>query len=70
MSFYGGSLEDAKTAANENYAGSYKTVSDFAEQLTEETTEIPEKLSYYIDYYRMGAGYGAEWRYLHHRNWL
>ena len=54
LSFYGGSLEVAKTAANENYAGSYKTVSDFAEQLTEETTEIPEKLSYYIDYYRMG----------------
>ncbi len=54
LSFYGGSLEDAKTAAGENYAGCYKAVSEFAEQLTEETTEIPEKLSYYIAYNRMG----------------
>ena len=55
LNFFGASLEDAKTAANENYAGCYKTISDFAEQLTEETTEIPKSLSYYIDYHRIGC---------------
>ena len=29
-------------------------MSDFAEQLTEETTTIPESLSFYIDYEKMG----------------
>lgn len=54
LSFYGGNLDDATTAANDNYAGCYKSVSEFAEQLTDETTEIPERLSSYIDYQRMG----------------
>ena len=42
-----------RTIAEENYCGYYKSLADFAEELTEETTQIPENLSYYIDYERM-----------------
>ncbi|SEN75948.1 Antirestriction protein (ArdA) [Nitrosomonas marina] len=51
---FGGDLEEARTAAEENYCGCYKSLADFAEGLTEETTQIPENLAYYIDYERMG----------------
>ena len=51
---FGGDLEDARKAAEENYCGCYKSLADYAEELTEETTQIPENLSFYIDYERMG----------------
>ncbi|SER80203.1 Antirestriction protein [Nitrosomonas sp. Nm51] len=51
---FGGDLEEARTAAEENYCGCYKSLADFAQELTEETTQIPENLAYYIDYERMG----------------
>ncbi|SEP93211.1 antirestriction protein ArdA [Nitrosomonas ureae] len=51
---FGGNLEDARIAAEENYCGCYKSLADYAQELTEETTQIPENLSYYIDYERMG----------------
>ncbi|NOX93641.1 MAG: antirestriction protein ArdA [Alphaproteobacteria bacterium] len=50
---YYANLEDAKTAMEEDYAGAYAYVADFAQELTEETTEIPQNLQYYIDYERM-----------------
>ena len=51
---FGGDLEEAKAAAEENYCGCFKSLADFAEELTEETSQIPENLAYYIDYERMG----------------
>lgn len=51
---FGGDLDEARKAAEENYCGCYKSLADYAQELTEETTQIPEKLSYYIDYERMG----------------
>lgn len=48
-----GDLDEAKKAAEENYRGCYKSLADYAEELTEETTEIPEALRHYIDYERM-----------------
>lgn len=51
---FGGDLEEAKAAAEENYCGCYKSLADFAEELTEDTAQIPENLAYYIDYERMG----------------
>jgi len=42
-------IEEAQKAIEENYAGCYKSVADFAEELTEETTQIPESLARYID---------------------
>ena len=54
LNYFGGSLDDAKKAAEENYSGCYKSLADYAEELTEETTQIQENLSFYIDYERMG----------------
>ena len=51
---YFGDLDDARTAMEEEYRGEYSSLADFAQELTEETTEIPENLQYYIDYERMG----------------
>ncbi len=51
---FGGDLEEARKATEENYSGCYKSLADYAQELTEETTQIPENLSFYIDYERMG----------------
>ena len=48
-----GDVDEAATAIEENYAGQYKTLADFAQELTEETTAIPQNLAYYIDYEAM-----------------
>ena len=50
---YYGNLDDAQEAISDHYAGEYESLSDYAEQLTVETTQIPETLRYYIDYERM-----------------
>ena len=51
---YGDDLEQAR-AAFENYAGEYRSVADFAEELARECgTEIPASLQYYIDWDAMG----------------
>lgn len=52
ISYYG-DFDDAKVAISDHYAGEYDSLSDYAEQLTEETTQIPETLRYYIDYEAM-----------------
>lgn len=51
---FDGSLINASTATEESYCGCYKSLADYAKELTEETTQIPENLTYYIDYERMG----------------
>ena len=51
---FGGDMEEARTALDDQYAGSYKSLADFAEEITEQTTVIPDALQYYIDYERMG----------------
>ncbi|MEJ8561563.1 antirestriction protein ArdA [Yoonia sp. GPGPB17] len=48
-----GSLDEAKKAIEDAYAGEYKSLAEFAEELTEQSTEIPENLRYYIDYEAM-----------------
>ena len=47
-------LDTAIKALDEDYAGVYKSLAEFAEELTEQTTQIPDSLQYYIDYERMG----------------
>jgi len=54
LSHFGDSIEDAQKAIEENYSGCYASLSDYAEELTEGTTQIPKHLVYYIDYERMG----------------
>ncbi len=47
-------IDEARKAADENYCGCYKSLADYAEELTDQTTQIPESLTYYIDYEKMG----------------
>ncbi|TVZ39756.1 antirestriction protein [Alteromonadaceae bacterium 2753L.S.0a.02] len=53
ISHFCGDIEEARKAIEEQYAGCHKSVADFAEELTEGTTEIPESLARYIDYKAM-----------------
>lgn len=46
--------DEAKKAVEENHAGCHESVAYFAEELTTDTTEIPESLAFYIDYEKMG----------------
>lgn len=54
LNHFGSDLGEASTAAEENYCGCYKSLADYAQELTEETTQIPESIAYYVDYERMG----------------
>lgn len=54
LAHFGGSLEDAQKALEENYSGCYKSLADYAEELTDQTTTIPNNLTFYIDYDRIG----------------
>ena len=49
-----GDVEAAKIALEDHYRGEYESMTDFAEQLTEETITIPDSLAFYIDYEKMG----------------
>lgn len=49
-----GDIKHAKTALEDSYADEHKSLAEFAEQLTEDTTEVPQALEYYIDYEAMG----------------
>ncbi len=51
---YYSDINEAKKAFDEQHAGSYTSVADFAQDLTEQTGEIPKHLEFYIDYERMG----------------
>ncbi|QEI11815.1 antirestriction protein ArdA [Cellvibrio japonicus] len=48
-----GNLDEARQAAEDCYCGCYTSLADYAQELTEETTTIPESLKFYIDYESM-----------------
>lgn len=50
---YYGDPEDAKKALGEHYVGEYESLSDFAQEITEQGSPIPENLAFYIDYEKM-----------------
>ena len=52
LSHFCGDLDAAQNALEE-YAGCFDSAADFAQELTEETTSIPESLRFYIDYEAM-----------------
>lgn len=54
LSHFCGNLEEARRAAEECYTGCYSSLADYAQELTEQTSEIPQHLEFYIDYERMG----------------
>ena len=45
---------DAKKAVEESYSGLYTSLASYAEELTDNTADIPQNLAYYLDYERMG----------------
>jgi len=51
---YFSDIDEARKSAEDNYCGCYKSLADYAEELTEQTTQIPENRAFYIDYERMG----------------
>jgi len=51
---YYNDLDEAKKAMEEQYNGCYSSLADYAQELTEDTQEIPQHLEFYIDYERMG----------------
>ncbi len=51
---FGGDLEEARKAVEENYCGCYSSLADYAEEITGETSSIPDHLASYIDYEKMG----------------
>jgi antirestriction protein len=46
-------LEEAREAITDRYLGLYDSLADYMQELTEETTAIPQALRYYIDYQAM-----------------
>ena len=54
LSHFGDDLEDAEKALEDHYYGEFESVADYAQDLTEQTSEIPQHLIYYIDYEKMG----------------
>lgn len=58
LNYYGGDIQDAQKAIEEQYHGCFSLLADFAQELTEETTSnIPDNLAFYIDYEKMGRDF-------------
>lgn len=53
LNHFNGDIDEARTALDDQYHGCYSSLADYAQNLTEETTEIPQNLAFYIDYDRM-----------------
>ena len=49
LNHFGNDFNDANKAL-ENHAGECESLADFAQELTEESTKIPQNLAFYIDY--------------------
>ncbi len=48
-----GDLEEAREALEYRHLGSYASLADYVQEVTEEATAIPQTLRYYIDYQAM-----------------
>lgn len=53
LAHFCGDLEQAAQAMEDAYLGAYASLADYVQDLTEETTQIPEPLRYYIDWQAM-----------------
>lgn len=47
---YFGEVEAVRAAIEDNYCGCYTSLADYAQDVTEQTTDIPAHLALYIDY--------------------
>ena len=52
IAHFGNDVQEA-TQAMERYCGAYKSLADYAEQITDDCYGIPESLTFYFDYERM-----------------
>lgn len=50
LDHYNGDLEEAQETITDRYMGEHGSLADYVQELTEETTSIPQTLRYYIDY--------------------
>ena len=55
LDYIGSNIKDALERYEEVYMH-HRTAQDYAQELIEETTEIPENLQYYIDYFTIARG--------------
>lgn len=53
LDYFGGDLEEAREAIADRYLGAHASLADYVQDVTEETTSIPESVRYYIDYQAM-----------------
>ena len=55
LSYYGGDLDDARTALEDRYAGAYASLEDFAEEIaSEHFASVHDSMKGYIDYEAIG----------------
>lgn len=48
-----GDLDEARSALDDRHLGQYQSLADYVQDITEETTEIPQNLRFYIDWQAM-----------------
>ena len=53
LNYYCGDLEEAQEAITDRYMGEHASLADYVQEVTEETTAIPQALHYYIDWQAM-----------------
>ena len=53
LDHYCGDLDEAREALADRHLGAYASLADYVQEVTEETTEIPQSLRYYVDYQAM-----------------
>lgn len=53
LDYYSGDLDESQQAITDRYMGEHSSLADYVQELTEETTTIPQPLRYYIDYQAM-----------------
>jgi antirestriction protein len=51
--YYGGDLDDARAAMEDRHLGSFTSLADYVQEVTEETVTIPQTLRHYIDWQAM-----------------
>jgi antirestriction protein len=53
LEHYSGEIEEAREALEDRYIGTYSSLADYAQEVTEDSITIPQTLAYYIDWQAM-----------------
>lgn len=53
LDYHNGDLEEAREALEDRYLGTYGGLADYVQEATEDSTTIPQRLAYYIDWQAM-----------------